>query len=207
MADCITKIERNGAYYKVDTEDGLVFRVPSPMMQLFPLRIGIPFDFDAYMSAHVKEAFRFACERAVFFLDKKDYPSEILKEKLTECGYTDETGNAVISLLQERGYVDDRRYAKNLTERRSKKIGPYRIRQELMMKKIDRETIDAVMDEGLSDRDGQLALAKQYVEKYARTRKGQDKRKLRANAASMLVRKGFSFDTAREACQAFFDEE
>lgn len=75
------------------------------------------------------------------------------------------------------------------------------------MKKIDRETIDAVMDEGLSDRDGQLALAKQYVEKYARTRKGQDKRKLRANAASMLVRKGFSFDTAREACQAFFDEE
>lgn len=207
MADSITKIERKGAYFIIDTENGLRIRVPAPLLRLFPLKTGSDFDLDAYMSAHVKEAFRFACERAAFFLEKKDYPAELLKEKLTECGYTEETGEAVLLLLKERGYVDDRRYAKNLIERRSKKIGPHRIRQELLMKKIDRATVDEMMGEGVSTPDEQLALARQYVEKYARTRQALDKRKLKANASAMLVRKGFSFDTAREACQGFFEAE
>ncbi len=207
MADIITKVERKGAYFTIDTENGLRVRVPAPLLRLFPLKTGTAFDIDDYMSAHIKEAFRFACERAAFFLERKDYPAEILKEKLTECGYTEETGEAVLSLLKERGYVNDRRYAKNLIERRSKKIGPHRIRQELLMKRIDRATVDEMMGEGLSAPDEQLALARRYVEKYARTRQTLDKRILKANASAMLVRKGFSFDTAREACQACFEAE
>lgn len=207
MAEIITDIERKGAYYALQMADGAVFRVPGPLLRQFPLRVGMAFDPEAYQCAHGKEAFRFACERAAFFLEKKDYPAALLREKLTEGGYIGGICDAVLALLTERGYVDDRRYADNLIQRRAKKIGPYRIRQELLQKKIDRTIIDEAMCDGAAGQDDQLPVARQYVSKYMATRRGQDIRKLRANATAMLARKGFGFDVARKACDAYFDEE
>lgn len=207
MAETIIKIERKGAYYDIETENGSRFKIPTPLLRQFPLTMGTAFDAESYMRAHIKDAFRFACQRAAFFLEKRDYSSGLLKEKLTDCGYTEETAQAAIDYFTERGYVDDRRYACNLIERRSRKVGPYRIRQELIVKKIDGELIDEIMNEKLPDHHDQIALARQYVEKYVRSRQKQDVKKLKANALAMLVRKGFSFDTAREAVRAYFEEE
>lgn len=199
MGNIIVGIEKKGAYYLVALEDGRRVRVPGPLLRQFPQKTGAAFDREAYMEAHLKEAFRFACERAAFLLEKKDYPAQLLRQKLTDCGYMDATADAVLQLVTEKGYVDDRRYARNLIQRRQKKVGPYRIRQELMTRQVDRAAIDDMLEEHEIPQDEQLALATDYAVKYLRTRREKDRLRLRANAVAMLVRKGFSFETAAKA--------
>lgn len=190
--------KKSGGVYHVTLQSGVTVRFPAPVLRAFRLKIGEPLDMDTYWQDHRKEVYRFAMDRAVYLLSRKDYSEKMLGEKITQVGYPSWITLEVIRFLRERGFLDDKRFALRIVEQKSKSMGRMRIRQYLAQKGIDKAIIQELLDEQI-DEDQQLRIAVEYMEKYLRKRADQDKRRLYSNALGMLARRGFSFELANRA--------
>lgn len=93
----------------------------------------------------------------------------------------------VIKRLKFRGYIDDKKFAEFWIANRHQTKGSSmkKLRQELYSKGIDRELVDAVIDE--SDRNDESELKKVLCKK---AKKYKDQRKL----IGYLMRCGFKYD-------------
>lgn len=135
-----------------------------------------------------------AVERAVRSLAVRAHSEQELVEKLTRAGYEEQVIAEAMAKLAKHGLLDDAGFAAGWAASRARKgMGPYRIAQELRMKGIDRETIDAVLAD--MDEDSELEAAAALALKHLR--KGDERAKRRAYEA--MVRRGYGYDTAREA--------
>lgn len=101
--------------------------------------------------------------------------------------------NLVLERLQERGYIDDRKFAEYFVENRFTKKGVSRKRLELELRKkgVAEEIIESALAESV--RDERAELEKMIQKKWRR----YDKVKL----ISYLVRQGFRYDDAKEAVE------
>lgn len=99
----------------------------------------------------------------------------------------------VLERLQERGYIDDRKFAEYFVENRFTKKGVSRKRLELELRKkgVAEEIIESALTESV--RDERTELEKMIQKKWRR----YDKVKL----ISYLVRQGFRYDDAKEAVE------
>ncbi len=88
-------------------------------------------------------------EKALRLLEFRSHSEKELTDKLKRAGAKDEDIERVLEFCREYGFVDDARYAANKARdlKNLKKYGKNRIRQELYSKGIDREIIDAAIDE------------------------------------------------------------
>ena len=104
-----------------------------------------------------------------------------------------------VEFLKERDFINDRYFTSAWVNSRLKKpLGLRRIRQELQLKGVDKDIIDAKIAEVKKDYS-----EKDTVEKIARERikrlKGLEPVKLKSRLFSYLVRRGFSAETAIDA--------
>jgi SOS response regulatory protein OraA/RecX len=89
-------------------------------------------------------------------------------------------------------------FAEQWIESRMKKYGPARIRQELKIKGVDAETADASML--ACSEESQLEAAVSVARKKIRSASSAaDLPKLFRQVTGMLVRRGFSWETAKKA--------
>lgn len=135
-------------------------------------------------------------QRAVKLLAAKPRSVEELRERLLEKEWTNaEIVEAVLKKLSEYGYLNDERFAFGYASYRvrQKPMGRQRLRRDLQLKKVDRETADEALrlvfeetpEEGLIDR---------AIERRTRLR---GRPKTRAEMKSLfdhLLRQGFSYD-------------
>ena len=190
--------KRGGGIYLVTFRNGVSIRMPAPVLRTFRLNVGDTLDIDAYWRDHHKEIYRFAIDLAVFLLSGKDYSRKMLQDRLARAGYPAFIVEEVLHFMHERGYLDDARFAERIVEQKAKTMGENRIRQYLAQKGIDREITQDLLEEKVDD-DQQLTCAVKHIEKYLKSRAGQEKRRLYGNAIGMLARKGFSFELANRA--------
>src|SRR5262245_54750221 len=80
--------------------------------------------------------------KAVQLLAVRDYSASELAAKLS--ARFDADPSAVIATLTQKGALNDRRFAENFIERRSK-MSPARLREELTRRGVDASIIDAVL--------------------------------------------------------------
>lgn len=120
-----------------------------------------------------------------------------LSDRLRQKGFSDELTAAVVTSLTQVGLVDDQAFARAWAEERVRlrPVGPRRLTQELLSRKIDKDLTARVVDETFREHP-ELELARRAVEKKTRVSGGADGVRRRARLHSFLIRRGFSYEVA-----------
>lgn len=111
-----------------------------------------------------------AKKRAMYLLQKMDYPEKQLRDKLLDSGYPPVVVDEAISYVKAYHYVDDERYAYAYVRTYQDKKSRYRILQELSQKGVDRELIQSALDEEYSvseEEQMRLLLRKKFPDAFA----------------------------------------
>ncbi len=194
----ITDISRRPGCVRTTFEDGNTMDVPTPLFREFRVRVGETVDPAVWQEAWQKQAYAYALERAAALLSVRDASEHETAERLRRSGYPEETVARVMQTLTQAGYVDDARYAGHFVETRGKRYGSRRLYGELRRKGIsDADARDAL--EQLAPED-ETASALRQAEKLL-ARKDISDPDIRQKAIHALVRRGFGWDTAREAVE------
>ena len=143
-------------------------------------------------------------QRAGKLLAAKPRSVEELRERLREGrGATKAIVESVIERLREYGYLDDARFAHTYASLRvqQRPIGRQRLQRDLWLKKIDKKTADAALDQ-VFESTPEEELIDRAIEKRIRLR---GKPKTRAEAKKLfdhLLRQGFAFELVSEKVRA-----
>ena len=144
---------------------------------------------------------RRARERALYLMESRDHSYRELFDKL-EKNYSEDICFEVCNRLAEIGVINDRRYAEKLCRQlfEVKKLGRYRVRQEMRLKGLGSEIIEEAM-ENFSEEDEPFErlekLVEQKYQRYLTDRKGVEKVK------DALARKGYSFGEIKEVLDLY----
>jgi regulatory protein len=142
--------------------------------------------------------------RAVKLLAAKPRSIGELRERLLEKLWTNEAiVDAAIEKLKEYKYLDDEQYANDLavSKLRQKPQGKHRLRQTMSQKKLNKETMEAAIEnayEKLPEDD----LIAQAIEKRIRLKGVPTTREELKKFYDHLLRQGFGFDLVRESLSA-----
>ncbi len=143
-------------------------------------------------------------QRAGKLLAAKPRSVEELRERLLEGrGATKGAVEAVIERLREYGYLDDAKFAHSFVSLRvqQRPIGRQRLQRDLWLKKIDKQTADAALDQVFAATP-EAEIIDRAIEKRVRLR---GKPKTRADAKKLfdhLLRQGFAFELVSERVRA-----
>jgi len=142
-----------------------------------------------------------AREKALQFLSNRPRSEWEVRQNLRKAGYGDETIDRVLERLRGVGLVDDAAFVRYWIDNRAQfnPKGEVALRQELRRKGVAREVIDTVLEESDHAEDKaalQAALAK--ADRYRQLPRQEFAQKLGA----YLARRGFDYETVREAVQA-----
>ena len=204
--DMITSITRERGRLRVIINDDSEVLVPLSLFRERPLTVGEPIDMEEYDQWLLLRQYRHALDRAVAFLAGRARSRREMEERLLRSGYRPCTVEMVLYKLEKEDLLDDADFARQWVDARSaRRMGRGRIAQELRRKGVSaREAEEAL--EGLSDEE-QLEGAIVLVEKaMARTPSGEDPRKTAARITAMLARRGYDYDTAREAISRVMED-
>jgi regulatory protein len=116
-----------------------------------------------------------------------------------------DVAEAELDRLESVGLIDDRALALDLVDRlrTRKKLGPSALRNELMLRKLDRGAIDeALAESGLADDDDLLI---ELARDRARRLGGLDRSTAERRLVDFLARKGHTGSTARDAARRALD--
>ena len=127
-----------------------------------------------------------------------------LRERLLEGrGATESIVDTVIERLREYGYLDDARFAQSYAALRvqQRPIGRQRLQRDLWLKKIDKTTIDAALDQVFAATP-EAEMIDRAIEKRIRLR-GLPKNRAEAKKLfDHLLRQGFAFELVVEKVRA-----
>jgi regulatory protein len=151
-------------------------------------------------------------EAAARFLEARSRSVVEVRRRLGGAGYQQVLVDGAIDRLTELGMLDDEAFARSWVESRdrARPRGERAIREELRLKGIERQIIDAVLDDrraasgaatdaGEPDAGPDRAAAERLLRKNDRAlARIPDMRKRRQRAYALLARNGFDPETCRE---------
>jgi regulatory protein len=141
--------------------------------------------------------------RAIRLLTYKPRSVKELRGRLLEKPWADAaTVDEVLEKLKSYGYLDDGRFALNLagSKLRQKAVGKIRLRQSLIKKKLDRETIDKALEQTFADTP-ESELIDRAVYQHLRLHGKPETREAAKKLFDFLMRRGFNYELVREKMQ------
>ena len=134
--------------------------------------------------------------RAIGLLARRDYPRDLLKDRLTESGFEPGAAEAAVCALEDERLVNDARYVENaLAIRTARGQGPIRIALELRRLGVARELVAGAVD----------ARAPEWGQRAAALRRRRfgaavpADRSERARQVRFLLQRGFTGAQVRHA--------
>lgn len=125
--------------------------------------------------------FRLRSEKELYQRLKKKKFDEVIIER-------------ILIFLKDKGFIDDNYFAGAWIESRIKKpLGLRRLRQELSIKGIDKQTIDMQLEK-IKNNYSEETVVSQVIEGQLKKIKGIDPQKARRRIYGYLLRRGFSPD-------------
>lgn len=197
--DSILALKKQRGRWLVELASGESFHLPSALLRAYPLDVGQPFDRERYAILTARAGDKLALERAARLLEQRDYSARTLRGKLIDAGFSPQSADRACAYLQDRGFLDDRRYALQLMAREKKRSGSRKIGQKLREKGLNEELARQVLGE-LSEED-ELAAATAQAEKYLKNKR-LEPLEARRKTIAMLARRGFSYSLAEKAASA-----
>ncbi len=143
------------------------------------------------------EQLRKAKEYATLLLSYRARTDHELRDRLEHRKFPPDIVTEAMDRLMELKLVDDTRYAHDFARDRVEigKKGKWRIRGELIKRGVDRKEIDQALEQAPDELKAARELVLKYRPRYTRLEPDVGRRRLYA----LLVRRGFSVDTIREA--------
>ena len=141
-----------------------------------------------------------AKKRAMNLLQKREYTTAALREKLRDGEYPEACVEEAVAYVESYGYVDDLRYARDFIVYNLDRKSRTRIEQDLMRKGIQKDTVRAVFEEleeeGTRQYEASMIRTLLDKKKYdAKNADAQEKQRMYA----FLYRKGFHADAINRA--------
>ncbi len=161
----------------------------------------------------VERARRKTFDRAVNLLGYKPRSVVELRHRLMEKEWTNsEIVEEVIKKLEGYGYLNDGQFAKDFaaSQLRGKPIGKRVLKQKLAMKKLDKETVDAAIENAFEEMP-EAEVIERAIAKRLRLKGKPETREDTKKFYDYLLRQGFSYDLVsnkmRELNSRDFEEE
>lgn len=146
-------------------------------------------------------------DAALRFLEARQRSSAEVRRRLTTGGYRPDLVEGAIARLTDLGMLDDEAFARAWIESRdrARPRGERALRQELALKGIDREIVEAILDERVTEApDADADAARRLLARHARLlERVVDPRARRQRAYALLARNGFDPETAVTAISEF----
>lgn len=130
-----------------------------------------------------------------YLLSIKARTKKEIVDKLKRKEYNIHIINALIDEFEELGLINDNKYALDFaTDKLNlKKAGKSLIRRQLLLKGIDKETVDKTLEqifEGVDEFKLAYELAKKRMKTYGKI----DKNKIAGRLQGLLIRRGYGFE-------------
>ena len=203
----VSEIEKVRGRIRVVLDDGSEYLLLKSMLLERPLKVNDELDPEEFASWVTRRQYRSALEKAVSFLAVRACSKGEIAQKLRRIGYSPETVEMVLYKLDREGFLNDRDFADQWARYRTgQKYGPRRIAQELKRKGVSGEEVESAL-ENLPEEE-QLEDAVEIARKaLKRAKPGEDPRKTREKMAAAIVRRGYGWDLARQACDKVLTDE
>ena len=161
---------------------------------------------------NVEKARQRTLDRAVNLLTYKPRSIKELRTRLLEKDWTNEQiVDETIEKLEFYGYLNDMQFAKSFaaSQIRQKPIGKRVLKQKLALKKLDKETVEAALEQALEETP-EAEIIERAIAKRLRLKGKPDTREDAKKFYDYLLRQGFSYDLVsskmREIASKNYDE-
>ena len=139
-----------------------------------------------------------ALDRAVRLLAERPRSRKEISDRLASARFDEEVIGLVLYKLEKENLLNDRDFAAQWVQSRSRKYGSSRISRELRLKGIDEDTASEVL--GSLSEEEQLQHAADFAAKKIRARNPcDDPQKLKQRVTAAIVRRGYSWSIALKA--------
>ena len=206
----ITKIEsqkKNQDRVNIYVNNEFFMAIYTELVYSFNLKKGIELDENQLKNLLKDEMYIKAKNKALNILSKADQSEKKIKEKLSS-EFEEDTIDNVIDFLKRNNFINDDILAQKIvnTNINLNKCGKNKIKQNLYIKGIDKNSINEALSE-IDDNieyENAMYLAKK---KYNRV-KNEDKRKIYQKISQHLAYKGFNYDIIKRVLNKLlsFDE-
>ncbi len=166
----------------------------------FRLKIGQECSRDKLSEIIADSEYKRALEKALKYLAPKMRTQNEIEQNLYNKGFCEATAAKVIARLKELDFVDDAKYAKMFSEQSADKMGILMMRSKLLQHGVDKQDIDAALEDKAGQADGAKKLAAKYMRSKEFTK--ENKQKL----MRYLAGRGFLYDDIRTAADRIFGE-
>ena len=203
----IANVENNRGKIKVTLDDGRTFLLIKSCLQNWFPETDQVIDEKEFEKKVLLNQYRFALDKAVGMLAVRARSRGEIEQGLRRNAFADETIKMVIYKLESNQLLNDQEFACQWANYRTgQKYGPRRISQELKMK-------------GISGEDAEKALSEMTEEDYLkdaiviarkaslRLKATDDLRKARQKISAAVVRRGYDWEIARQACDYILDNK
>lgn len=186
--------------YRITMEDGTVFVLYRGELAKLDIREGV--DVPEEVLRRIREEILplRAKKRVMNLLQKRDYTTAGLRDKLREGAYPEACIDEAVAYAESYGYVDDARYAEDFIRYHLEKKSRTRIEQDLMRKGISKaligEVFEKLAEEGTSQ-DEERMICALLQKKNFNHRAATEKEKQRMYA--FLYRRGFHTEAINRA--------
>ena len=176
-----------------DNKHSLV--IPSVFIGNFGLCIGLSIESHIIEKLITADEAMRAKNNALSILKENIYSKTQMAKHLEREGFTDHTIQQIVIELIQSGHIRDREFAIKWVQRRQKSNpkGFTLLKQELIEKGVDRDTVEQVLSE-LNEKD-ETDLVLQIAEKRSKVYKGLPIQTARRRLHAYLARRGFDSDT------------
>ena len=197
--------KKNPQRVSVFIDETFAFGVHVDLIVEFGLHKGQALSVEEQQRIVEADRARAARAMALDYLGYRARTEHEVRQKLTRSGFDDAVAERTVVWLCELSYLDDAAYARSYVEARfrNRGYGPGRLRADLQRRGIEGRLIDAAL-ETLVEQEDMLEAARSHAEKrWPRLAAEADAFKRRKKLSEYLVRRGFSYDTARRVVDEF----
>ncbi len=192
----ITKIVRKGGNVEIHLEDGSKFLVTDEFVLSKGLRKDDQIDDNFLNQLENENNYLLINNSALRLLSRRSHSKFELKVKLLKKKFEKERIQKVLSDLEDKGYLDDQKFAEELVSERlnRKKDGINKIRNSLYQKGVKKEIIESVLESEIDENemiDSAMKLAEKKINLLSNV---EDTLKRKQKLISYLSNKGFNFD-------------
>ncbi len=199
---CTDIIEFDKKRCKVYIEGEFSFLLYKGELKDFEIKVDLPISEKSYDEI-ISTVLPKRCKlRAMNLLQKKDYTTKQLRDKLTEGLYPDNIIDEAIEYVRSYRYLDDERYARDYIIYHMPTRSRNRILQDLGNKGISKDIILPILEE-LYDEDSadvELEQVKKLLEKKHYDPENTDFKE-KQKLIAFLLRRGFQMSTIRNAME------
>ena len=197
----VTGVKERRGRARVFVDGALWAELDSGVVVERGLREGTTISHEELAEARVAGERPLAMNLALHSLGYRARSAHELRERLSRAGYSGETVRGVLARLEELGYIDDEKFARNAARDKARKsYGPHRIYGELRRAGIDKEIAQGIVEKEFAGRS-ELEEARAAVQRRYNTGERSDAQARRVHG--FLMRRGYSAAVSAEIAHSY----